>query len=246
MTCIVTNGLGLFVFLLSLTSCSHSNNELTIACASNLAPAMEELAEAFTKETGTKLNLSYGATGLLYQQVKNGAPIDIMISANPDYTGQLFKEEKVQDVLEFAKGQVVLVSKYNLDRATIVDYLLSDECRKIVIPDWRKAPFGMAAKSYLEEVGIWTKVSNKLLITDDVSKANTMYLAGNGDALFTANSLTNKLDDYFVTIIGKELQLEQSALIINGAVHAEEAKAFLKFLRSASAKEILKKYNYLV
>lgn len=53
-----------------------------IAVAANFTKTIEEIGKAFEKQTGHKLLFSFGPTGKLYAQIKNGAPYDAFFGAD--------------------------------------------------------------------------------------------------------------------------------------------------------------------
>ena len=64
-------------------------DEITVAAAADLSIALKEIGDNYEKKTGVKVNLSFGASGALAQQIQNGAPFDLFFSADMDYPRQL-------------------------------------------------------------------------------------------------------------------------------------------------------------
>ena len=58
--------------------------EVTVAVAANFAAPMQKIAQAFEQETGHKAVLSFGSTGNLYAQIKNGAPFQVLLAADEE------------------------------------------------------------------------------------------------------------------------------------------------------------------
>ena len=59
------------------TSCLTAERHLTVAAAADLSFALKEIAQQFEINTGTRVVLSYGSTGMLSRQIENGAPFGI-------------------------------------------------------------------------------------------------------------------------------------------------------------------------
>jgi len=63
--------------------------EVTVAAAADLKFAMTEVATQYEKQTGTKVNVTYGSSGNFFTQLQNGAPFDLFFSADIDYVRKL-------------------------------------------------------------------------------------------------------------------------------------------------------------
>ena len=89
--------------------------ELTIAAAADLRPALDEICVAFQKTSGLKLKVIYGASGNLYQQIQNGAPFDFFLSANVEYPQKLDSVglATVGSYYEYAQGKLALLVRAN-------------------------------------------------------------------------------------------------------------------------------------
>ena len=62
---------------------------LTIAAASDLQSALPAIASQFEKETGQPVRLTFGSSGNFFNQIQNGAPFDLFLSADIDYPRRL-------------------------------------------------------------------------------------------------------------------------------------------------------------
>src|SRR6266498_4555588 len=84
--------------------------EITVAAAADLQSAMQELTAQFQKETGKKINVTYGSSGNFFQQIQNGAPFDMFFSANLDYSKKLETAGLTEagSYYEYAKGKIVV------------------------------------------------------------------------------------------------------------------------------------------
>ena len=110
----------LAAFLLALacvTACkdkspatSTSRDELTVAAASDLTPAFEEIGREFESTTKTKVVFVFGSTGMLTRQIENGAPVDLFAAANVSYVDQLEKEGLIipGTKVVYARGRITL------------------------------------------------------------------------------------------------------------------------------------------
>src|SRR5690348_11216007 len=77
------------LFLLCSLAISSRAQEITVAAASDLHPALDEIAAHFQSTNPGKVKIIYGSSGNFYQQIQNGAPFDVFFSANADYPKKL-------------------------------------------------------------------------------------------------------------------------------------------------------------
>src|ERR1041385_5928762 len=68
---------------------TQASDELTVAAASDLTPAFEEIARAFESTNKTKVVFVFGSTGMLTRQIENGAPVDLFAAASMSYIDEL-------------------------------------------------------------------------------------------------------------------------------------------------------------
>lgn len=233
---------------LFLLACSSSSNHLKIACASSLEAPMKELGAKFTEETGVEIEISTGASGVLYNQIMNGAPFNIFASADESYISALEDNGKVSESYQYANARLAYVTRGEDDISDIKEYLLRSDIN-LVVADPRTAPIGKAAEYWLKKEGLWESIKNDLLIAGDVGKANAMFSAGNGDVLLTSNSIKSILSkEYTVHLLdmSPEYVIYHSLCILDDSADSEDAIEFMKFMKSEQAKEILKTYDYIV
>ena len=87
--------------------------EVSVAVAANFTAPMQKIAQAFEAETGHKAVLSYGSTGTLYAQIRNGAPFQVFLAADSQTPFKMEKEGLGVSGSRFtyALGKLVLWSK---------------------------------------------------------------------------------------------------------------------------------------
>src|SRR5689334_14430429 len=98
--------------LLFVSGIAHAQDKILIAAASDLKFAMDSIISVFGQENNGKVEITYGASGKLTEQILSGAPFDIFFSADISYPERLKKENKTSsDIYQYAKGHIVLWSK---------------------------------------------------------------------------------------------------------------------------------------
>ncbi|GMR11513.1 MAG: molybdate ABC transporter substrate-binding protein [Anaerolineae bacterium] len=230
--------------LLFAAACSSSSRPepLTIAAAASLAPILDELGKIYEDETGDAVIFSYGSTGNLAQQIRNGAPFDIFASADAQRVDELIAEGFLDEDtrLGFARGVLVLVGAPELELSlrSIVD-LADPAIRDVAIANPRHAPYGMAATQTLLRAGVELTVLPKLVYGESVRQAGFMVQTGNTDAGLIALSIAKSMD-----LQGLELPrelydpIQHVAAIHSDSSRPEQAARFLELLSSPAAQAV--------
>jgi molybdate transport system substrate-binding protein len=237
-------------FLLAFHSFSvaQTKQELIVAAAADLQNAFSDIKPIFEKDNHCKLILNFGSTGLLVQQIKQGAPFDILAAANVSYIEQLEKENLILPNSEtiYARGRIGIW--YPKDSPFILNSLsdlTNPQIKRIAIANPVHAPYGVAAKEALVSSKIWDLVKDKLIYGENISETKQYAQTGNVDAAIIALSLSQDSVGRFI-LIDESLHnpLNQALGIIKQTKNPELAKKFCDFLTSSTGKTILKKYGF--
>ena len=228
--------------------------EITVAAAADMSAALPELVAAYTKKTGQTVKLSFGASGNLTNQIRNGAPFDIFFSADEQYPQQLITEGLAsKDTLyRYAVGWLVLWVPNNspLDLSKLgMQALLDPSVKKISIANPATAPYGRAAESALRHYGIYDQVSTRLVVGENISQAAQFVESGNAQAglIALSHALAPAMKDkgrYWTVPLDAYPTLNQAAVVLSKSKQQDAARKFLEFLRSAEATSLLTSYGF--
>lgn len=239
--------------LLFICALSGNAQQLTVAAAADLHPAVEKIAQGFQAESGIRLRVSYGSSGNFFQQLQNGAPFDLFLSANVEYPRKLESAGLVASgtYYEFARGSIVLLvpASSKLDLSQGLHALLSPEVKKVAIADPGHAPYGQAAVAALKSEGLFGQVSPKLVTGENISQAASFVLSGAADAGIIAKSLAlapaaqSKIK--FVDVpAGDYPPLLQAMVVLKSSKNPEAARKFEAYMHGKQARSILKQYGF--
>lgn len=229
------------------------SQELTVAAAADLRPALEEISAKFKAESGIVLRVSYGSSGNFFQQLQNGAPFDVFLSANVDYPKKLEQAGLVASgtYYEFARGSIVLMVPYDskVDLSEGLHALLTPTVKKIAIANPSHAPYGQAAVAAIKGVGIYDWAAPHLVMGENISEAASFVLSGAADAGIVAKSLAlgpaAAKRVKFAEIPAKDYPpLLQAMVVLKSSKDAPAAARFETFMRSVDAKKILQQYGF--
>jgi molybdate transport system substrate-binding protein len=223
-------------------------SELTVAAASDLAPAFEELGREFEHQRKVKTVFSFGSSGLLAKQIENGAPMDLFAAANVEYVDQLERKGLTVPGTKalYARGRITLwtLKASRLSIQSISDLTLA-EVKRIAIANPDHAPYGMAARQALTSAGIWEAVKPKLVYGENIRQTMQYAQTGNVEVAIVALSLSLHSEGHWV-LIPEDLHepLDQALVVLKGSKHEQEARQFAEFINSPPGRLVMRKYGF--
>ncbi len=239
----------IFVLLVSpLTAPLYGETLLRIAVAANFINPFNEIKNEFEKKEGIKVEGVFTSTGSLYNQIINGAPYDIFLSADEERPEALFKAGLSDKPFVYAKGAVVLWSRNKnfCSRKEWRESLVSNELKKIAIANPLTAPYGTSAMKALDKSGIAAEIKDKTVTAQTVAQSFQYASTGAVDAAFCAMSAVvskeGKKGCYY--IIEDAPPVVQSACVLKRSGNYLMAEKFAEFLLSPEAGKIKLKYGY--
>jgi molybdate transport system substrate-binding protein len=222
--------------------------ELNVAAASDVTPAFEEIGREFQKETKIKVTFSFGSTGMLTQQIANGAPMDVFAAANVDFIDQLAQKNLILPDTKalYARGRITLwTTRDSKVQVNELSDLARREISRIAIANPDHAPYGLAARQALEQVGIWDQIKPKLVYGENIRQTLQYAQTGNVDVAIVALSLSLQTDGRWV-LVPEHLHkpIDQALAVIKGTKHEPEARQFAAYINSPSGRVIMRKYGF--
>lgn len=229
-------------FVLGTQVCS-CQTILTVAAASDLTNVEPVLQQVFEKTNPSRIRWVTGASATLAQQIENGAPYDIFLSANATFIDRLAAQGKIESisVQTYAVGRVGLLWRDGKQHE--IKELAANWVQIVALPNPQLAPYGVAAQQALGHLGIWAIVQPKVVYGENVRQTLQLFESGNADAVLTSDSL---LQGKPATLIPAEWHspIIQKAGNVADTPHRVAAQQFLQFLGSAAAREIFAKFGF--
>lgn len=221
--------------------------DVKVAVAANFTEPAKQIAAAFEKATGHKLVLSFGATGQFYAQITQGAPFEILISADSTTPAKSITEGHAVagTAFTYAVGKLVLFSK-SLDLAKGDAVLKEAKFAKIAIANPATAPYGAAAIEVLKALGVHEPLQPKLVQGNSIAQTFQFVDTGNAELGFVALSQVIFAKDGSRWTVPTRLYsaIAQDAVLLKTGTDNEAAKAFLAFLRGPEARAVIEKFGY--
>ena len=243
-------------FLLSLAASlamafSAHAGEVSVAVAANFTAPMQKIANLFEQDTGHKATLAFGSTGRFYAQIKNGAPFDLLLSADDETPAKLAKEGLAVDASRFtyAIGKLALWSKQPglVDAQGLV--LKSGTFDKIAVADPKLAPYGAAAVEVMTHLGVLNTLRPKFVQGENIAQTHQFVATQNAQLGFVALSQVmadGRLVEGSVWAVPATLYspLRQDAVLLNKGQGNAAATALLQYLKGDKARAVIRGYGY--
>jgi molybdate transport system substrate-binding protein len=218
---------------------------LRIAAAADLAACMPVLNAGFDGET----SVTVGASGTFHAQIRNGAPFDILMSADTGYPQALAEAGLAEgaSMVVYALGQLVLWSADpNLETSRGLQLLTDPAVRRIAIANPEVAPYGRAAKAALQQAGLWERLQGKLVYGENAAQTMQFVESGNAQAGLVGKAHLTGRPGGWVLPAGSYPALEQGAIITKRGLAHPAAARYLQFLRSARGRALLAGCGFLL
>lgn len=239
------------VCLLTVVSALTQAAEVSVAVAANFAAPMQKIALLFEQSSGHKAVLSFGSTGKLYAQIRNGAPFQVLLAADDKMPARL--EAEGQSVVgmrfTYAVGKLALWSRQNglVDAQGAV--LRSGRFARLALADPKLAPYGAAAVETLNTMGLLADLTPKFVYGESIAQAYQFVSTGNAELGFVALSQVfsdGKLvsGSAWRVPTGMHTPIRQDAVLLKAGENQVAARALMAFLRSEAALAVIRSFGY--
>ncbi len=229
--------------------------EAKIAAAADLVYAFKEIESIFEKQNpGEKLSIAFGSSGKAYTQISNGAPYDMYFSANMGYVKKLKDAGlAVTEPKPYAYGKIGLWTRKDsgIDVKQGLNVLLDPKVKRIAIPDPAHAPYGVAAVEALKSQNFYEKVKDKFALAENATQCAQFAETKAAEVAILPISLgysdVLKKEGNFQLLPGDwHKDIIQGYAILKPGANNPTAKKFEAFVATKEAREIFKKYGFVL
>ena len=246
-------------WLLALCAClaaiqsiaAQADKGITVFAAASLTNVLQDLGDAFTKDSNIPVRFSFAASSALARQIENGSRADLFFSADLEWMDYLQARNLIQpgtrqDVLG---NQLVLIgpvdSKINLKIGPQFALAAAVGTGRLATGDPDSVPVGRYAHEALANLGVWDDVAARLVRADSVRSA--LAFVDRGEAVLGIVYATDALVDKKVRVIdvfpaNSHMPIIYPAALTTGA-KADAAK-FLAYLRGPAGKAAFEHYGF--
>jgi len=244
--------------------------QVRIAVAASAGALMEQLTGEYQRISGTVVETVTGPSGVLSGQVLQGAPYDLLFSADTSYPGRIERAGLARSpVRVYAVGSIALLSRVRPDSSAPLKVLLSEEVGRVAVANPALAPYGEAAIDALSRAGILDAVREKLVYAESITHVNHFLQAGAVDAAITVppsivsggfgghagsdrpdgsgRADAGGLPDWYMTDLGAPGVPQGAVLLGRGPEPAAAGAAeFLGYVLSPAGREVIVRAGYRV
>ncbi|MCT1401849.1 molybdate ABC transporter substrate-binding protein [Paenibacillus sp. p3-SID867] len=226
--------------------------EVMVSAAASLKSSLEETGRRFEAEfPNVTLRYNFGGSGSLGQQLEQGAPVDLFISAATEPMDRLVEKGIVQsDAVQLMfRNALVLIEPVGKQNVKQLRDLLKPEMRVLAIGQPDTVPAGEYAKEALQNEGLWDDVESKAVYAKDVTQVLAYVESGNADAGFVYKTDLKSSTKAMLALEvdpDKHQPIEYPAAVPGNAKHPQEAEALLEFMRRPEIRDIFAEAGFEV
>ena len=227
--------------------------ELNVSAAVSMKDALAEIQKNYqAKKPNVKIVYNLGASGALQQQIEQGAPADIFISAAPKQMNDLEAKNLInkptrKNLVE--NKLVVVVPKDSSINITKYEDLTQAAVKKIALGETATVPAGQYAQQVLQKLGLWDNVKDRIVFAKDVRTVLAYTETGNVEAGVVYKTDAASSDKGKIAAIapeGSHQPIVYPVAITAGSKQQKEAEAFIEYLFSAESKAVFEKNGFVM
>lgn len=223
--------------------------EVRVAAAADMEPVLQVIGPYFERKTGLKLKVSFGSSAALSQQLQNGAPADIFLSADYYFAEQLVAANltETKSPKSYAKGVLVLwARKDSRFKPLNLDVLQRKDLKSVAIANPERAPYGRAADAALKKLNYFPNVQPHLVQAESVAQAAQFALSGNAEVALISETIAmspkyREAGTFVLFPLSQYPEIRQCAVFLKAAKNVQGAHQFLDFILSAEVQGNLQK-----
>jgi molybdate transport system substrate-binding protein len=230
-----------------LTSVQARQLPLTVSAAVSLTDALEAIAREYARVGGGPVRFNFAGSNTLAQQLAHGAPADLFISADVEQMTIASRAGAIDDSTQVPLLANRLAIATRRGGPAIADGrgLMNPSIRRVALGDPAAVPAGVYARLYLEHVGVWPSVQDRIVPVANVRAALAALMNGSVDAAIVYQSDLVGLDVQAAIIEGQGApNIVYPAAIVKRSRNRAEAERFLAFLRGAAAASVFARYRF--
>jgi molybdate transport system substrate-binding protein len=234
-----------------LATLSSRAADLTIFAAASLSDALTEISKTYEAKSGDKLHFNFGASSMLARQIKEGAPADLFFSADEAKMDDLAKNNLIAPDTRhtlLSNTLVIVVHAENGASISAPADLVRPDIRRIALAEPQTVPAGIYAREYLQRAGLWSKVSEKIVPTENVRACLAAVESGNADTgiVYKTDALiSNTVRIAYAIPTAKGPKITYPLAVTTDSKSGNAARRFAAFLDTPEARDVFIKYGFL-
>jgi molybdate transport system substrate-binding protein len=240
----------LLCVLLPVAASAAPPKRMVIAAAADLHHVMDRLVAVYRQaHPGVRIDVTYGSSGILRTQVRQGAPFALFFSANSAYAQALARDGLTDGpATVYALGKLVLWSASLDMKGVSVADLAQSRFGRVAIANPLHAPYGDRARQALKAAGVWHAVKPRLVYGENIAQTAQLALSGNARVGIIADALALGPDmrkgSMAPVPASMYAPLRQSFVITRQGAANPLAHDFARFVQTPRARAIFARYGF--
>jgi molybdate transport system substrate-binding protein len=224
--------------------------ELLIFAAASLKDALDAALAEYPGDAA--ISAAFASSSTLARQIEQGAPVDVYISANPEWMDYLATRDliRVGTRADLLGNGLVLVapaaSALALEIAPEFDLVDALGGGRLAMGDPDHVPAGIYGKAALESLGVWHAVAPQVARADNVRAA--LALVARDEAPLGIVYRSDAVADPGVRVVDTFPEHTHPPIIYPLAVMADSehpaAAELVEFLHSATAAPVFERFGF--
>ncbi len=226
------------------------NRELKIAAAADLQPVLPELAKQYEAKSGVHITSSFGSSATLTQQIQNGAPEDVFLSADCVHPQQLADGKLTIDPqpTQYARGVLVLWARRDSPAQPLsLGSLPGPRVIKIAVANDLHAPYGQATTAAIRALKMQDGLRGKLVVGENIMQTAQFAETGNAQAAFISLTIASsphfRETGSFIRIPANYPLIRQCGVALRAGANHDAGEAFLHWLTGDAVQNELPRFG---
>jgi len=222
---------------------------LTVSAAASLKDVMQDIQSTYSQEQSqTNITYNFASSGSLQQQIEQGAPVDVFVSAARKQMNALEQKNLLlagtrQDLLG---NEAVLIT----GNAKILGFadLKQDQVKQVAIAEPKSVPAGQYGQEVLTTLNLFDTLRPKLVFAKDVRQVLSYVETGNVDAgiVYATDAKTSKKVKIVATAPkNSHAPIVYPVAVLQDSKQPDAAKEFVDFLSSDQAQAMFKQAGFI-
>lgn len=227
-----------------------SAQQLTVSAAASLTDAFKELGPRFeASRPGVTVRLNFASSGVLLQQISQGAPVDVFASADQETMDRALTQKLVDAATRrnFAANTLVLIEPtQGAAGVKALQDLTAPAVRKVAIGKLATVPVGRYTKQSLDAANLWAPLEPKFVHADNVRQVLDYVARGEAEAGFvyrTDAALMPEKVRIVMTVEGHAPVTYPVATVTDSKQQAL-ARDFVAFLADDAGQQVLARFGF--
>jgi molybdate transport system substrate-binding protein len=249
----ITTGAGLVLLAIAprlfKPPVAQANSTLLVSAAASLQDALKTIELRFARANpGVKLTYNFGSSGALQQQIEQGAPVDVFVSAAQKQMNALQQKGLILNETRrnLLTNRLVLIVPQN-STLGLSSFRQLVKAKKIAVGEARSVPVGQYAEEVFKNLGLLAPLKSKFVLGNNVRNVLSVVESGNVDAgmvYATDAKLSNRVKPVATAPTTLHSPIVYPVAVLKSSKNAAAAKAYLQFLASDAAKTVFRTYGF--